>query len=802
MGVVRNIPSVVKTTSRNLGSSNPVKTLRREAHLEALDSRLNTPYFKTESFETECEPLCDSKPPRLAEVTASQTLVRGEPAPFGFFLSDLLMSMLVTDLSNFIARVPVCAPTETLDRVLELIGSQNGERLAIVNAKQQPLGIIHLHRLLLSLQAREQSVSAVSAFRRGDRPVSLGAFYPEDLTRSTLTPSLISPLAILPIDLTLDQLFPYLQNRSPNCTYAIVDPENRFLGLLDDWRLLQYLGQQWMTTSQTPEFTIAIAQSQKLVRELAAKNADLEQIGRLKNELLAAVSHELKTPLNSVSSLSSLLKDHKIGPLSDRQAQYAKLIYQSSCQLIGIVNRVSELSRIENGELELRRSRVEIRSCCDRSYQQALRLSDPPPKTAFTLDIESGLNAIVADELRLCQILVNLLSNALKFTPVTERIGLRVRQWGRWIAFTVWDTGIGIADRDQSLIFQRFQRLENPLTHQFEGTGLGLVLAQRLARLHGGEITFTSQEGRGSEFTLLLPFVESVEVLDQSTKLNDNKLVLVVESNAPAIESLTTLLTAWGYPVAIARSGTEAIEKARQLQPQILLLNPHLPLLSGWDVLTLIKADETTRHLRAIIMAPVDQQQQAQRNDADDFLSVPWEEDQLRQAVSYRCPPAPATTRKLTILWLTSGEQNPFPKASEIQASQELRASIAQADLNGLFHQHNCRILEVDDLAQANLLARIWKPDVVLLDSLVPFLDLLEYLDELAQSSNLANLPLVTLDPETTQAANRASQKYGGRLQVFPCFALSETCQVGDRSGCSVPALLQAIQLAVGMVIG
>jgi signal transduction histidine kinase/DNA-binding response OmpR family regulator len=712
------------------------------------------------------------------------------------------MSMLVTDLSNFISRVPVCGPTETLDRVLELIGSQNGDRLAIVNAKQQPLGIVSLHRLLLSLRAREQSVSAVPAIRGGDRLVSFGAFNLENSTRSTLAPAFISPLAILPINLTLEQLFPYLQNRPSNIAYAIVDPENRFLGLFDDWRLLQYLGQHWMATSQTPELTVAIAQSQRLVRELSAKNADLEQIGRLKNELLAAVSHELKTPLNSVSSLSSLLKDRKIGPLSDRQAQYAQLIYQSSRQLIRVVNRVSELSRIENGELELRRSRVEIRPCCDRSYQQALRLSDPPPKTAFTLEIESGLNAIIADELRLCQILVNLLSNALKFTPATGRIGLRVSQWGRWIAFTVWDTGIGIADQDQSLIFQRFQPLENPLTHQFEGTGLGLVLAQRLARLQGGEITFTSQEGRGSEFTLLLPFVESADVLDQTTKPNGNKLVLVVESHTPAIESLTTLLSAWGYPVAIARSGTEAIEKARQLQPQILLLNPNLPLLSGWDVLTLLKADETTRHLRAIVMAPSDQQQQAQRNDADDFLSLPWQENQLHQAVSYHSPPAPETTRKLTILWLTSGEQNPFPKALEIQASRELRASIAQADLNGLFHQHNCRILEVDDLEQANLLARIWKPDVVLLDSLVPFPDPLEYLDELAQSSHLANLPLVTLEPEITQAANRASEKHGGRLQVFPCFALSDTCRAGDRSGCSVPALLQAIQLAVGMVIG
>jgi signal transduction histidine kinase/CheY-like chemotaxis protein len=712
------------------------------------------------------------------------------------------MSMLVTDLSNFISRVPVCAPTDTLDRVLDLIASQNEDRLAIVNAKQHPLGVVYVHRLLLSLQTTERLVSTVPALIRVDRTTQrLREIAPEDVTLSALAPSIFAPLVIVPMDLPLEQLFPSWNDRPPNSAYAIVDAENQFLGLLDRWRLLKYLGQQWIATSQRSDLSVVNSQYQQLARELAAKNADLEQIGRLKNELLAAVSHELKTPLNSVSSLSSLLKDRKVGQLSDRQAQYAQLIYQSSRQLISVVNRVSELSRIENGELELRRSHFEIRPCCDRAYQQALQLFDPPPETSFTLEIESGLYAIVADELRLCQILVNLLSNALKFTPSTQRIGLRVSRWGRWIAFTVWDTGIGIADRDQSLIFRRFQRRENPLTHQFEGTGLGLVLAQRLARLHGGEITFTSQEGRGSEFTLLLPFVEGSGVPERSTKPDRNKLVLVVESDPPKIESLTTVLAAWGYPVAIARSGTEAIEKARQLQPQILFLNPNLPLLSGWDVLTLIKADETTRHVRAIVMAGAEQQQQAQRNGADDFLCLPWQADQLCQVVSSGGLPAPVTTRKLTILWLTSGEQNPSPKAMEVQASQELRASIAQADLNGLFHQHNCRVLEVDDLEQANLLARIWKPDVVLLDSLVPLTDPVGYLEEFAQSSHLANLPLVTLDPETTQAANRASQQYGGRLQVFPCFSLSETCHMGDPE-CSVPALLQAIQLAVGMENG
>ena len=122
----------------------------------------------------------------------------------------------------------------------------------------------------------------------------------------------------------------------------------------------------------------------------------------------------------------------------------------------------------------------------------------------FTLAIEPELEIVVADELRLRQMLVHLLANAFKFTASGGEIGLRVSYWAGWIAFTVWDTGIGIPEHQQHLIFQKFQQLETPLTRQFEGTGLGLVLTRALARLHGGDVSFLSQEGKGSQFTLLL----------------------------------------------------------------------------------------------------------------------------------------------------------------------------------------------------------------------------------------------------------------------------------------------------------
>ena len=381
-----------------------------------------------------------------------------------------------------------------------------------------------------------------------------------------------------------------------------------------------------------------VTEEHLVAKELAAKNADLIHLNRLKDEFLSCISHELKTPLTAVLGLSSLLKDKLIGELNDRQTRYAKLIHKSGRHLMTIVNDILDLTRMETGQLELIPEPVFIAATCKRAFEQAKQLQqqeekNPPgpsktdgaanPETSaqieFTLEIEPGVSQLIADELRLRQMLVNLLSNALKFTEAGGKIGLKVNVWEGWIAFTVWDTGIGIPADKQHLIFQKFQQLESPLTRRFQGTGLGLVLTQRLARLHGGDVSFISSENQGSQFTLLLPpnppgnsseefpaptSAES-ELLKppyQTPIANSrSRLVLIVEAVPKYIEDLTNVLSGLGYQVIVARSGTEALEKARRFSPEAIFLNPLLPLLSGWDVLTLLKSDPDTRSIPAIV---------------------------------------------------------------------------------------------------------------------------------------------------------------------------------------------------------
>jgi signal transduction histidine kinase/CheY-like chemotaxis protein len=582
-----------------------------------------------------------------------------------------------------------------------------------------------------------------------------------------------------------------------------------------------------------------VTEQQQLCKELAAKNADLIQLNRLKDEFLACISHELKTPLTAVLGLSRLLVDKQLGELNERQARYAGLIHQSGRHLMSVVNDILDLTRMETGQMELMPASVKIRAVCDRAVGEAkaihaqnrrTTISHQPHATSdehqFSLTIEPGLEEIVADEFRLRQMLVHLLSNAFKFTETGGEIGLRVNRWEGWIAFTVWDTGIGIPEHQQHLIFQKFQQLENPLTRQFEGTGLGLVLTRALARLHGGDVTFLSREGKGSQFTLLLPpsppqkigegeggkargRENSQSSLTSPPRIKTpgylphsdapwrvstssptpsipppqnhlNSLVLVVEGVARYIEDLTEQLTGLGYRVVIARSGCEAVEKARRLQPQAIFLNPLLPLLSGWDVLTLLKSDATTRQIPVIVTATGAEKEQAFANRADGFLSLPVEHQFLAPLLESLCT-------------IPQGKQQEAEReASPIHTPLRILRLVnpegdCLVDFHPLLQQH--RVIEVDDIEQAELLARVWQFDVVLLDAEMPASG--TYLQKLSKHPRLATLPLVTCDVATTQTASQIAG-----LSVFPCLMNSHADNSNDKK---IEALLSVLQIAAGI---
>ncbi|PZV18292.1 MAG: hypothetical protein DCF20_04375 [Pseudanabaena sp.] len=487
---------------------------------------------------------------------------------------------------------------------------------------------------------------------------------------------------------------------------------------------------------------LAIAYDITAQRNLAQ---ELSGLSRVKDEFLTCINHELKTPLTSVIGIAGLLSNNTFGELNERQSRYVKMIHQSGRQLVSIIDNIFDLAKAESGQLELYAETVSVKDVCQKSILQLKKLVQQD-STIFRnynfeedweldvrLDIDPTVKTIYADETRLQQMLVNLLSNAFKFSffpselvddvpSIPPQIGVIVRWWEGWLAITVWDQGIGIPEEKQSLVFQKFQQVENVLTRRFEGTGASLLLTRHLARLHGGDITFVSQVDVGSQFTILLP-PETVhnniqsENLEQRIDIIHGRLVLIVETSTEALDWLRNTLTGFNYQVVIARSGTEALEKARRLQPCLILLNPNVPMLSGWDVLALLKGDSVTQHIRVVMMKHADEPQ-INSHQADGILLKPIKSEDLSVFLSNYAE-APKSFKFLFL--------NQNLEGSVIELIQDLGHSL----------------LEAEDWTQGDVLSKIWQPELILLNGDNQFL--LKYLEEISRLELLSKLPILII---------------------------------------------------------
>lgn len=524
-------------------------------------------------------------------------------------------------------------------------------------------------------------------------------------------------------------------------------------------------------------------------------------------ELLRGLSHELKVPLTSLLGLSNLLKDERLGQLNLRQSRYSDLIYQNIRYLVRIVNDVLDLTRLLSGELELAISTVDIEALCESAYVQAQtqvlmsanqdRGDDwserDPSNRCFQLKIDPQTKFLAVDPLRLKQILVHLLTNALKFSDPQEPLGLKVECQGSWLVFHVWDLGIGIPEASQANLFQLFQRFENPVTNQFTGAGLGLVLAQRLVWLHGGEITFVSTPGEGSCFSVLIPAFRKAPLAQTHQPMThasdwhayDSRLVILAADQLSVIQPITQALGQMGYGYAIARTNADVVSKVRRLHPHAVLIAPGSKSLLTWDCVTLLQQDAQASTCPIIGLTAPSQLTSIQTLSLSTQLSLPVDANQLKRILDslYRSPRPVVELRDtatLTILYLRAN----------LMGSQMGSIWLPFADeLNSLLQTYQCRILEVDDPEQAELLVRVWKPDVILLDpALVPPAP---YIQQICQQPSLSKLPLVTLTSEMTQAANSSQQ-----LAVFPCLILLDGDIQPSQFEEATSVLMQVIQVA------
>jgi PAS domain S-box-containing protein len=365
-----------------------------------------------------------------------------------------------------------------------------------------------------------------------------------------------------------------------------------------------------------PSFLLGISEditeARRAQESLLQAQEEAERANRAKSQFLAGMSHELRTPLTAILGFSELLTDDSTDRFDQAtRRRFLDQIHSSGQHLLALINDILDLSKVEAGQMKLHLEPVELGTLIG-----GVQATVEPLARSKSISLNTGPLAelrLIADAGKVRQMLLNLVSNAIKFTPSGGRIDIGARQVESWVEIAVSDSGMGIAKQDLTRLFTEFQQLDAGPGRKQEGTGLGLALTKRFAELHGGRVTVDSTLGKGSTFTLRLPLqamavrAPAPVTLPQVAAVDlDRPLVLIVDDDPHAAEILARHLEAGGFRSELARTGAEALRMARDLKPVAITLDILLPEVDGWEVLNRLKADEATRDIPVVVVSVVD----------------------------------------------------------------------------------------------------------------------------------------------------------------------------------------------------
>lgn len=389
-------------------------------------------------------------------------------------------------------------------------------------------------------------------------------------------------------------------------------------------------------------------------RHLEGFNQELERTNQLKNQFLATTSHEIRTPLSSILGFTHLLLVQGFDPNRERHQEYLNIIQSSGKHLLALINDILDLSKIEANQMDVQWETVNLPALC-RTVFALVKEKAANKGLQLRLELDPNVGDGFADSLRLKQMLLNLLFNALKFTS-TGTVGLKVQLQDKFVHFIVWDTGTGIPREHQGELFQPYSQIANVLVSRDEGTGLGLAVTRKLAELHGGYVEVESEVDKGSRFTLVLPVDPLTNVFGErhTEELieNDNNYIpatyplvspspspsiLLVEDDCPNAQLMQIYLAKLGYRVTWVKSASQMWDSLRQLHPTVILMDIYLPDGNGLQIIKQLREDKRYQTITVIAqtaMAMKGDREICMASGFNDYISKPIDLPLLAKLVS------------------------------------------------------------------------------------------------------------------------------------------------------------------------
>jgi signal transduction histidine kinase/CheY-like chemotaxis protein/HAMP domain-containing protein len=491
--------------------------------------------------------------------------------------------------------------------------------------------------------------------------------------------------------------------------------------------------------------SVLAIQNARLFSEIEEKSLQLETASQHKSQFLASMSHELRTPLNAIIGLTDMLVNNAPRFGTEKALEPLRRVHRAGTHLLGLINQVLDLSKIEAGKLELNLENVSIAPLVDEVIGTARPLAEQN-KNTLSVECPRDLPPIEADAMRLRQIILNLLSNACKFTKAGEvklKVTTAVREGRKVVEIAVSDSGIGMAPEQMSRLFEEFSQADASTARQYGGTGLGLAITRRLCRMMSGDVTVASEPGKGSTFTVCLPLAAGVVVDFQGTSETSGDecsdgCVLVIDDDTTARELIADYLRQAGFAVITAASGREGLKRAKEHHPIAITLDVIMPDLDGWTVLAALRGDPQLADIPVVMATIADEQRRGMTLGAVGYLTKPIDRGKLVELVR-RYKASTGSTQVLVI---------------EDDATQRDRVRMWLQPPQWLVSEAENGRVALDRLKDA-------MPDVIILDLMMPEMDGFQLVAALQEHPQWRHIPVVVVTALDLSAEDRARLNSG-----------------------------------------